>query len=136
MLRLSAIAAATALFVAAPALAQAPISQGRTSATAQLQSSNADMRIKITDLEAENARLTGEVETLQFLLNQTRDQINQMQGDDQEIAKQLSALNSRISQLSGRVKELEGNRSGSTGRYTTSSRPSNAQEDADAASLE
>ena len=63
MLRLSAFAAAATLFVAVPSIAQAPISQGRTANMAQLQSTNAELQIKVIDLEAENARLTGEIET-------------------------------------------------------------------------
>lgn len=119
MLRLPALAAAATLLVAAPAFSQAPISQGRTSATTQLQASNADLRIKLVDLETENARLTGEVEELRFLLNQSREQIEGMQADDQEIARQLKLLNSKINQLSNKVSELESG--GSSSRFTSGS---------------
>lgn len=137
MLRLPVIAAALSMLVALPASSQAPISQGRTSATAQLQSSNAEIRLKVTDLEAENARLTGEVETLRFLLNQNREQMEQMQEDDAEIARQLKALNSKVGSLSRKVKSLEGGNAksstaSSSGRYVTSSRPSNSRENAEA----
>ena len=131
MLRLPAIATAFTLMVAAPAIAQAPISQGRT-ATTQLQANNAELRLEITDLQAENASLRGEVETLGFLLSETRDQLNQMQEDDQEISRQLDALNSRISQLSSKVEEFEGRRSVSKASRATGSRPSTSIEDAEA----
>ena len=106
-LRLSAIAAAATLFVAVPSIAQAPISQGRTSNMTQLQSNTAELRVKVIDLEAENARLYGEIESLQFRLNQSLETIERMQNDDVELANQLKTLNGRISQLGRRVKALE-----------------------------
>ena len=106
-LRLSAIAAAATLFVAVPSFAQAPISQGKTSNMTQLQSNTADLRVKVIDLEAENARLYGEIESLQFRLNQSLETIERMQNDDVELANQLKTLNGRLSQLSRRVKALE-----------------------------
>jgi len=107
MIRIPALAAAAMLFVSVPALAQAPISQGRSAHTAQLQSNAADLKLKMLDLEADNARLTGEIETLQFLLSQTRDEVNRMQGDDQEIARQLKSLNGRLSAMDRKIKALE-----------------------------
>lgn len=106
-LRFSAIAAAATLFVAVPCIAQAPISQGRTSNMTQLQSNTAELRIKVIDLEAENARLYGEIEALQFRLNQSLQTIERMEKDDAELANQLKTLNGRLSQLGRRVKALE-----------------------------
>ena len=45
----------------------------------QLQSNTAELRIKVIDLEAENARLYGEIEALQFKLNQSLQTIERME---------------------------------------------------------
>ena len=121
MLRLSAIAAAATLVATVPSFAQAPISKGQTSNMTQLQANTADLRIKMVDLETENARLTGEIETLQYQLNQSLQTIEQMQKDDIELDKQIKTLNGRLSQLARRLQALE-NGAGAT-TTTTSQRP-------------
>ncbi|MEE9380126.1 MAG: tol-pal system protein YbgF [Hyphomonadaceae bacterium] len=108
------LAAALCLLAASPALAQrgAPITQGATTAdvatsTTRLQSTTADLQVKVGSLQTENARLNGKVETLEFLLSQTRDEINRMQGDDAEIGRQLGALNRRLDDQARKISELE-----------------------------
>lgn len=90
----------------------APIRQGVTNTqiadrTRQLQQENADLRLKISDLRREVSQLTGKVETLEFLLSQTRDEINRMQGDDKEIGRQLSEIQTRLDSLNEAVSALE-----------------------------
>lgn len=110
-LRILFIAAGLGASLGAPALAQAPIRQGVTSQdiAAQnqaLQSQNAELRLRIADQEREIAELTGKVETLEFLLGQTRDEVNRMQGDDARIGQVLSEYEQRITQLTRRIDSM------------------------------
>ncbi len=110
-LRFLLIAAGLGASLGAPALAQAPIRQGVTSQdiAAQnqaLQTQNAELRLRISDQEREIAELTGKVETLEFLLGQTRDEVNRMQGDDARIGQVLSEYEQRITQLTRRLDSM------------------------------
>lgn len=114
MFRPVSLAAAVFMLAAIPAHAQraAPITQGSTtgdlaSSTARLQTTTADLKLKVDDLQAENARLNGKIETLEFLLSQSRDEINRMQGDDQEIGRQLSNLSQRLDNQNAKIASLE-----------------------------
>jgi tol-pal system protein YbgF len=124
MLRLSLIpvAAAFALTLSMPADAQrrsAPVSNGVSSAELastvnELRVANAEMSAQITGLQSDNAALNGKLETLEFLLGQSRDQINDMQGDDAEIGrligrveKTLRSQRSQISSLETKISALE-----------------------------
>ena len=114
MLRTASLAAAISLIVAFPAHAQrgAPVTQGSTTAdlavsTARLQTTTADLKLKVDDLQAENARLNGKIETLEFLLSQSREEINRMQGDDQEIGRQLDAIRNHLSEQDHKIARLE-----------------------------
>ncbi len=83
------------------AAAQAPISQGRTSGelavTAnQLRADNAALGARITGLEADKAELNGKLETLEFLLSQSRNEINDMQSDDAALARLIDRLEDKI----------------------------------------
>ncbi len=97
-----------------PASAQrgAPITQGATSSdiaatTRALLEQNADLQLEVQVLREENARLLGEVETLQFLIGQTRDEVNRMQGDDAEIGRQLSEIQQRLKAQDAKIASLE-----------------------------
>ncbi|MEM9739210.1 MAG: tol-pal system protein YbgF [Pseudomonadota bacterium] len=104
------------LVLAGPALAQAaPIRQGVTSQdlasqldsqTAQIQRTNAELRLQIGDMEREVAELTGKVETLEFLLSQTRDEVNLMQGDDTAIGNAIRAIEDRLEALDRRMTSM------------------------------
>ncbi|MEL6955798.1 MAG: hypothetical protein AAFO88_04065, partial [Pseudomonadota bacterium] len=78
MIRSALVSACASVLLAAPVFAQsAPIRQGVTSQdlasqTDQLQRTNAELRLQIGDMQREVAELTGKVETLEFLLSQTR----------------------------------------------------------------
>ena len=103
-----------ALTAFVPVQAQpAPIVQGTTSG--DLRTANAQLNAQILDIESENSRLTGRIETLEFLLSQSRDQINDMQADDAEIEKLINALErksddqaAKIDALTDRLNALEG----------------------------
>lgn len=108
------LAAGFALLVASPAQAQrgAPITQGATSSDVavqvqQLQQQNASLRVELSNMQADMAELNGKVETLEFLLGQSRDEINRMQGDDAEIGRQLSQIADQIDALTSRMESLE-----------------------------
>jgi len=73
----------------------------------QLQVQNADIALKMRDLEAENANLNGRIETLQFQLGQSRDEMTRMQSDDQEIGRQLGKYETLIEALSAQVANLD-----------------------------
>ncbi|MEM1106314.1 MAG: tol-pal system protein YbgF [Pseudomonadota bacterium] len=106
---LSFFLALSIVFLAAEARAQgAPVREGVTNqdlaAQAQvLQRNNAELRLELGDMEREVAQLTGKVETLQFLLSQTRDEVNRMQGDDKSIGEALAALDARLDALDRRM---------------------------------
>ena len=98
-----------------PAFAQqkgAPIYQGLTSEQVgvqlnELRASNAALGAQITGLESDKADLNGKLETLQFLLSQSRDQINDMQADDAEIGRLIGRLEGRLSRQDTRMAQLE-----------------------------
>lgn len=99
----------------APAQAQrqgANISQGVTSgdlasSVDSLRASNAELRVRLTGLEADRADLDGKVETLEFLLSQSRDQINRMQTDDAEIGNLIGRLEDRLAAQDTQIKSLQ-----------------------------
>lgn len=113
-LRPALFAAGLCLALSPTALAQrnAPITQGVTSSDMagrlqQLQQQNAALRLEVSDMQAEMAELNGKIETLEFLLSQSRDEINRMQGDDAEIGRQLSQIMQKMDALTGRIEEVE-----------------------------
>jgi tol-pal system protein YbgF len=121
MFKISIVAAASALLLAAPAIAQrgAPISKGSTSSdlagqVQQARQQNAELRIQVGNLNESLSQMTGKVETLEFLLSQTRDQINQMQGDDAEIGKQIAALRRDLASQNTKIQSLQARLSSSS----------------------
>jgi tol-pal system protein YbgF len=90
---------------------QAEIVQGVTSgelATTvnEVRASNAELRARMTGIESDKARLTGKVETLEFLLSESRDEINRMQSDDAELARLISRLEDRLSDQQKTIADL------------------------------
>lgn len=69
----------------------------------QLQVQNADIALQMRELEGQNAQLTGRIETLQFQLGQSRDEMNRLQSDDQEIGRQLTVMADKIAELETRL---------------------------------
>jgi len=92
--------------------AQADIRQGVSSSDValmlgELQQANAELRAQVTGLESQNAMLNGKVETLQFLLTQSREQINDMQVDDAEIDRLIGQLQANLTLQTSKVADLE-----------------------------
>jgi len=90
---------------------QADIVQGVTSgelATTvnEVRASNAELRARMTGIESDKARLTGKVETLEFLLSESRDEINRMQSDDAELAQMITRLEDRLSDQQKTISDL------------------------------
>ena len=119
MLRYSLISALAcfALMSVPPADAQrrqADIVQGVTSgelaATVdELRASNAELRARMTGIESDKARLNGKLETLEFLLSESREEINRMQGDDAELERLITRLESRLSDQEKTIADLNQN---------------------------
>lgn len=74
---------------------------------AQLQVQNADIALQLRELDAANAQLNGRIETLQFQLGQSRDELTRMRSDDQEIGRQLEAYDGLIEKLTAQIDDLE-----------------------------
>lgn len=90
---------------------QAEIIQGTTSgelaATVEdLRVSNAQLRARMTGIESDKAQMTGKLETLEFLLSESRDQINRMQGDDAELQRLVTRLEARLSEQDATIADL------------------------------
>lgn len=102
------------LVLALPADAQrrqADIIQGTTSSELaltvdELRASNAELRARMTGIEADKARLNGKLETLEFLLSESRDQINRMQSDDAELERLITRLEGRLSEQAATITDL------------------------------
>lgn len=115
MLRYSLMSAmvfiATLSLPQAEAQRQAEIVQGVTSGelaaiVEDLRVSNAELRARMTGIESDKARLNGKLETLEFLLSESRDQINRMQSDDAELERLITRLESRITDQEATISEL------------------------------
>ena len=135
MIRTVILAAALSVAVL-PAAAQrrAPVSQGATSSSLasqieQVRTQNAEMRIQMGLMVEDVQRLTGKVETLEFLLSQSRDEFNNMQADNQDLARQLSSLRGQISQQKKKITALESRAAvpSTTRSVTTYESPGRAQ---------
>ena len=72
----------------------------------EVRASNAELRARMTGIESDKARLTGKVETLEFLLSESRDEINRMQSDDAELAQLISRLEDRLSDQQKTIADL------------------------------
>ena len=104
--------------------AQASVRQGTTSGELAadvdaLRTANARLGARITGLESDKASLSGQLETLEFLLSQSRDEINRMQEDDAEIGRLISRLEDKLdaqdAQIEALQDQLEAVRAGSNG---------------------
>ena len=115
MLRSSCLAL-TALFVLATkpmadAQRRAEVVQGTTSGqlaltVEELRVSNAELRARMTGIESDKAQLNGKVETLEFLLSQSRDEINRMQSDDAELERLITRLERRLDDQEKTIADL------------------------------
>lgn len=108
--------ALTALFVlgtasTADAQRRAEVVQGVTSGelaltVEELRVSNAELRARMTGIESDKAQLNGKVETLEFLLSQSRDEINRMQTDDAELERLINRLERRLEDQEKTISDL------------------------------
>ncbi len=108
--------ALTALFLLgsapnADAQRRAEVVQGVTSGelaltVEELRVSNAELRARMTGIESDKAQLNGKVETLEFLLSQSRDEINRMQTDDAELERLITRLERRMSDQEKTIADL------------------------------
>ena len=115
MIRMVPLIAALALFAPIEAGAQsnrAPITRGATSG--DLATTVNDMRQRMAQMDLEQKRLedeinrlNGEVETVQFLLSQSRDESERMQRDDQRIGQSIRELTEQNERLQRQISALE-----------------------------
>lgn len=90
----------------------APVSQGITSGELAsnldaLRVQNAETGAKVAGVEADVARLNGDIETLEFLLSQSRDQVNDMQADNAQLDKLITRLEKRLNEQDKKISALE-----------------------------
>ena len=112
---------------------RAEIIQGTTSgelaATVEdLRVSNAQLRARMTGIESDKAQMTGKLETLEFLLSESRDKINRMQSDDAELQRLVTRLEARLSEQDATIADLN--------RQIAALRPEPAFLSSDAGSLD
>lgn len=90
----------------------APIAQGITTgdiaATVdRLRSANAEALSRIADLEAERAQTIGRIETLEFLLSESNDEINRLNVENVEVGKRLREYEDNFEAMEARIASLE-----------------------------
>lgn len=115
MIRLVTLFAALSLFTVAGAQAQsqrAPITRGATSGDLSttvndLRQRMATMGLDMARLEDEIGQLNGQVETLKFLLSQSRDESARMQEDDQRIGETLRSLAQQNERMEQQIAGLQ-----------------------------
>ncbi len=95
----------------ADAQRRAEVIQGVTSGelaltVEEMRVSNAELRARMTGIESDKAQLNGEVETLECLLSQSREEINRMQTDDAELERLISRLERRVSDQEKTISDL------------------------------
>lgn len=113
MFKVTTLAVASLMLVATPAIAQrgAPVSQGVTSSdlaaqVAQARQQNARLQIDIGILTDDLRQLRGRVETQDFQGVQRTDQLNEMQADDAELAKQIADLRDQLERQGDEISAL------------------------------
>lgn len=74
---------------------------------AQLRQQNATLGLDMQRLEEQVASLNGEIETLEFLLSQSRNEMNRQQEDDSRIGTAIETLTEQNDRLTERVNSLE-----------------------------
>ena len=92
-----------------------------------LRQQTASLVVEMNDLTAVNAELNGKVETLEYMLNRSRQQVEAMQEDDRRIAELIEVLESRLESQNERIAVLENQLAGgspSNASARSSSKPS------------
>ncbi|WP_084399323.1 tol-pal system protein YbgF [Henriciella aquimarina] len=73
----------------------------------ELRQQNAQQGLEMQRLQDEVADLNGKLETLEFLLSQSRDEASRLQEDDSRIGSAIESLNKENERLNSRVSTLE-----------------------------
>lgn len=114
MFKTPAMALASFLLLAAPAVAQrgAPITQGTTSLDladqiSQARQLSADTKVQVNGLSSELTILTGRVETLEFQLQQARNDNEKLVDDNETLAREINALKSELRAQSRAIQDLQ-----------------------------
>ena len=114
MFKTPALALASFLLLAAPAVAQrgAPITQGTTSLDLadqinQARQLSADTKVQVNAVSSDLMILTGRVETLEFQLQQSRNDNETLINDNEALAREINALKSELRAQSRAIQDLQ-----------------------------
>ncbi|MEZ5998826.1 MAG: tol-pal system protein YbgF [Hyphomonas sp.] len=114
MFKTPALVLASFLMLASPALAQrsAPITQGTTSSdlaqqVAQTRQQNADMLVQMNGLKGDIMDLNGRIETLEFQLQQARNENEALVNDNETLADDMKSLRSEMRAQSRALQDLQ-----------------------------
>ena len=114
MFKAPALALASFLLLAAPAVAQrgAPITQGTTSLDladqiSQARQLSADTKVQVNAVSSDLMTLTGRVETLEFQLQQARNDNETLVDDNEALAREINALKSELRAQSRAIQDLQ-----------------------------
>ncbi|KCZ49664.1 MULTISPECIES: tol-pal system protein YbgF [unclassified Hyphomonas] len=114
MFKTPALALASFLLIAAPAVAQrgAPITQGTTSLDladqiAQARQLSADTKVQVNAVSSDLMTLTGRVETLEFQLQQARNDNETLVNDNEALAREINALKNELRAQSRAIQDLQ-----------------------------
>lgn len=114
MFKTPALVCASFLFLAAPALAQrsAPITQGVTSTDlaeqiTQARQISADTKVQVNGLSSDLMDLTGRVETLEFQLQQARNDNEALVNDNETLAAEIKGLKGELRAQSRAIQDLQ-----------------------------
>jgi len=114
MFKTPALALASFLLLAAPAVAQrgAPITQGTTSLDladqiTQARQLSADTKVQVNGLSSDLMNLTGRVETLEFQLQQARNDNETLINDNEALAREINALKNELRAQSRAIQDLQ-----------------------------
>ena len=103
MFKTPALALASFLLLAAPAVAQrgAPITQGTTSLDladqiSQARQLSADTKVQVNAVSSDLMTLRGRVETLEFQLQQVRNDNETLVDDNESLAREINTLKNEL----------------------------------------
>nr|WP_321360013.1 tol-pal system protein YbgF [uncultured Hyphomonas sp.] len=114
MFKTPALALASFLLLAAPAVAQrgAPITQGTTSLDladqiTQARQLSADTKVQVNGLSSDLMNMTGRVETLEYQLQQVRKDNERLVDDNETLAGEINSLKEALRTQSRAIQDLQ-----------------------------
>ncbi|MCA8901069.1 MAG: tol-pal system protein YbgF [Hyphomonas sp.] len=114
MFKMPALALAGFLMLASPALAQraAPITQGTTSLdlaqqVTQVRQQNADLKVQLNGMAGDVMTLSGRVETLEFQLQQARNDNDALVRDNEALSDELGAIRAEMKAQARALQDLQ-----------------------------